>query len=180
MLDSGLMLWLPRSHSINPLSNIYQAGCGRWLSMVILNEERQLAPLLQTLGLAHLQGDPRLATAASREAHCVDIVAQFDAAFAEHDLPSWRRRLDAAGITFGVVGTLADIDSDAQMRAAGALVSYGHRAGTTVAAPILLHGSTPRPPGPAPALGEHSATLLAEAGYSDDQIAHLLHSGIVQ
>ena len=171
---------LPRSQATNPLSNIYQAGCGRWLSVVILNEARQLGPLLQTLGLDDLQDDPRLATAASREAHGPDIVALFDAAFTRHDLATWRRRLDAAGITFGVVGTLADIDDDAQMRAAGALVLYGHRSGTTVAAPILLHGSTPRAPGPAPALGEHTAAVLAEAGYSDDQINHLLHSGTVQ
>jgi len=173
-------LRLPRSHAPNPLSNIYQAGCGRWLSMVVLNEERQLVPLLRALGLAHLQGDPRLATAASREAHCGEIVALFDAAFATQDLPAWRRTLDAAGITFGVVGTLADVDDDTQMRAAGALVAYGHRAGTTVAAPILMHGSTPRPPGPAPGLGEHSADLLAEAGYSDEQIAHLMASQVVQ
>jgi crotonobetainyl-CoA:carnitine CoA-transferase CaiB-like acyl-CoA transferase len=173
-------LRLPRSHAVNPLSNIYQAGCGRWLSVVILNEARQLGPLLQTLGLDDLQDDPRLATAASREVHGVDIVALFDAAFARHDLATWRRKLDAAGITFGVVGTLADIDDDAQMRAAGALVPYGHRSGTTVAAPILLHGSTPRPPGPAPGLGEHSRTLLAEAGYSSTQIDHLLTSGVVQ
>lgn len=171
---------LPRSHAINPLSNIYQAGCGRWLSMVILNEARQLQPLLQVLDLAHLQDDPRLATAASREAHCIDIVAQFDAAFARHDLATWRRKLDGAGITFGVVGTLGDIDDDEQMRAAGALVPYGHRSGTTVAAPILLHGSTLRAPGPAPALGAHSAQVLAEAGYSDDQIAHLAATGVIQ
>ena len=173
-------LRLPRSHATNPLSNIYQAGCGRWLSMVILNEARQLQPLLRVLELPQLQDDPRLATAASREAHGPDIVALFDAAFAQHDLATWRRKLDGAGITFGVVGTLADIDDDTQMRAAGALVPYAHRSGTTVAAPILLHGSTPRAPGPAPALGEHSATVLAEAGYSDDQIAHLLRSGTVQ
>ena len=170
---------LPRSRAINPLSNIYQVGCGRWLSVVILNEARQLQPLLQALGLQRLQDDPRLATAASRETHSAEIIALFDQAFASHDLATWRTRLDAAGITFGVVGTLGDIDDDAQMRAAGALVPYGHRNGTTVAAPILLHGSQPRPPGPAPALGEHSAQVLAEAGYSAEQIAQLTASGVV-
>jgi len=169
----------PRSHAPNPLSNIYQVACGRWLSLVVLNEARQLGPLLATLGLAHLQADPRLATAASREAHGAEIVALFDQGFAAHDLATWRDKLDAAGITFGVVGTLADVDHDAQMRAAGALVSYGHRSGTTVAAPILMHGSTARPPGPAPSLGEHSAAVLAEAGYSADQIGQLLAQQVI-
>jgi crotonobetainyl-CoA:carnitine CoA-transferase CaiB-like acyl-CoA transferase len=173
-------LRLPRSQAPNPLSNIYQVGCGRWLSLVILNEARQLVPLLGVLGLAHLQDDPRLATAASREAHCAEIVALFDQGFAAHDLATWRGRLDAAGITFGVVGTLADLEHDAQMRAAGALVPYAHRSGTTVAAPILLHGSTPRAPGPAPGLGEHSTAVLAEAGYSHTEIAQLLASQVVQ
>ncbi len=170
---------LPRSQAPNPLSNIYQVGCGRWLSLVILNEARQLQPLLQVLGLGHLQDDPRLATAASREAHGADIIALFDQGFARHDLATWRSRLDAAGITFGVVGTLADVDGDAQMRAAGALVGYAHRSGTTVAAPILMHGSTARAPGPAPALGAHSASVLAEAGYSAEQIAHLLDQQVI-
>ncbi len=170
---------LPRSHAPNPLSNIYQCRCGRWLSLVVLNEARQMGPLLAALGLAHLQGDPRLATADSRHAHNAAIIALFDQGFAAHDLPTWRLALDAAGITFGVVGTLADIDDDAQMRAAGALVPYAHRSGTTVAAPMRMHGSAPRPPGPAPALGEHSSAVLAEAGYSADQIAHLLASQVV-
>ena len=30
----------------------------------------------------------------------------FDDAFARHDLPTWRRKLDAAGITFGVIVAL--------------------------------------------------------------------------
>ncbi|MES2714822.1 MAG: CoA transferase [Pseudomonadota bacterium] len=170
---------LPRSQAPNPLSNIYQVGCGRWLSLVILNEARQLQPLLQVLGLGHLQDDPRLATAASREAHGAELIALFDQGFARHDLATWRSRLDAAGITFGVVGTLADVDGDAQMRAAGALVGYAHRSGTTVAAPILMHGSTARAPGPAPALGAHSASVLAEAGYSAEQIAHLLDQQVI-
>lgn len=171
---------LPRSHAPNPLSNIYQCRCGRWLSLVVLNEARQLGPLLAALGLAHLQGDARLATAVSRTEHNAFIIAAFDQGFAAHDLPTWRARLDAAGITFGVVGTLADIDGDAQMRAAGALVPYAHRDGTTVAAPIHLHGSAHRAPGPAPALGQHTAAVLAEAGYTPDEIAHLLASSVAQ
>lgn len=170
----------PRSHAPNPLSNIYQCSCGRWLSLVVLNVERQLHPLLEALGLAELRDDPRLASIASREQHAEWLIARFDAGFARHDLATWRRTLDALGITFGVVGKLADLPHDAQAHAAGALVPHPQRAHATVAAPIQLHGSPQRPPGPAPALGEHSHQVLAAAGFDDDEIRRLLATGVVQ
>ena len=71
-------------------------------------------------------------------------------------------------------------DTEVQITTHANIGSGDDVTGTTVAAPILLHGSTPRPPGPAPGLGEHSRTLLAEAGYSDAQIDHLLRCGVVQ
>ena len=171
---------VPRSHAFNPLSNIYRCRDGRWLSLVVLNEVRQLPGLLAALGLAHLAHDPRLATADSRALHCAEIVALFDQGFAEHDLAVWRASLDAAGITFGVVGTLADLDDDVQMQAAGALVPYApgaQRSGLTVAAPLWLQGCTPRAPGAAPALGQHSVEVLAEAGCSAAEIDALLRQG---
>ena len=85
----------------------------------------------------------------------------------------WRRLLDAAGITFGLVGTLADIRQDDQMRHAGALVPSAHGCGWTVANPVRLADVAQRPPGPAPALGQHSAEVLREAGYDEAEIRQL-------
>jgi crotonobetainyl-CoA:carnitine CoA-transferase CaiB-like acyl-CoA transferase len=164
----------PRSHAPNPLSNLYCCRDGRWLSLVVLNEARQLPGLLAALGLSHEANNPLLSTSAGREAQPAEAIALFDAAFALQDLAHWRAALDAAGITFGVIGTLADLDDDAQMRGAGALLPYGHRVGMTLASPIQLAGSPQRPPGPAPTLGQHSTELLREAGYNETQIEHLL------
>ena len=163
----------PRSHAPNPLSNLYRCRDGRWLSLVVLNEIRQLPGLLAALGLSHLAGDPMVSTAAGREAHLASVIALFDDAFLRQDLAHWRSVLDAAGITFGVIGTLADLDDDPQMRHAGALVPYAHRDGLTLSSPIHLAGTPQRPPGPAPRLGQHNAELLREAGYTDEQIAGL-------
>ena len=164
---------LPRSHAPNPLSNLYRCRDGRWLTLVVLNEVRQLPGLLAALGLAHLADDPRLTTAAGRDEHHADVIALFDAAFIGQDLAHWRALLDAAGITFGVIGTLADLPRDEQMHQAGALVPYAHRAGLTLSSPIHLADVAQRAPGPAPSLGQHNAELLREAGYTDQQIAGL-------
>jgi crotonobetainyl-CoA:carnitine CoA-transferase CaiB-like acyl-CoA transferase len=163
----------PRSHAPNPLSNLYPCRDGRWLSLVVLNEARQLPGLLTALGLSHLADDARMTTAAGRDAHRADVIALFDAAFVQQDLAHWRTVLDAAGITFGVIGTLADMAHDPQMRQAGALVPYAHRDGLTLSSPIHLAGSAQRAPGPAPGLGQHNTELLREAGYTEAQIHQL-------
>ena len=181
----------PRDQAPNPLSNIYRCRDGRWLSLVVLNEARQWPALVQALGLPQLLHDARFATPAARQTHPTALIALLDAKFAEQDLAQWRHQLDAAGITFGVVGTLADIPGDAQMHAAGALLAFAHQPGLTLASPVQIHrmthsldysldhGVTQRPPGPAPTLGQHSAAVLREAGFAEDHIRRLVHDQVI-
>ena len=169
----------PRSHSPNAFGNVYQCRDGRWLNLVLLNEARQAPALFQTLGCPQALDDPRFATKPAREVHHAELIAVFDACFAQRDLADWRTRLDAAGITFGVVGTLADIDGDVQMHASGALVAQDGAAGMTVASPIQIDGLAQRRAGPAPTLGQHSAQVLREAGFSAAEIAGLRATGAV-
>ena len=140
-------LRLPREQAGNPLSNIYRTADDRWLSLVVLNEARQWPALIGALDLAHLGSDPRFESTAARAGHTEALIAAFDAAFAQRPLADWRLRLDAAGITFGVVGTLDDITHDAQMQASGAILPWAHQPGHTVATPITLHGAARIPPG---------------------------------
>ncbi len=163
----------------NPLSNIYCCADGRWLSLVILNEARQWPPLLQALGLGTLADDPRFATAEARADHHADLISAFDQAFGKLPLAHWKAALNAASITFGVVATLTDVAGDAQMRATGALRPCPHHGGLTIASPLTLDGSPQRPPGPAPALGQHSAELLREAGWTEAEIQHLIADSVI-
>ncbi|MBL8353005.1 MAG: CoA transferase [Burkholderiaceae bacterium] len=169
----------PRERAPNALNNIYRCRDGRWLNLIVLNEARQWTALLQVLGCAELADDERFATSALREAHSAQLVRLFDRRFAGHDLAHWRPRLDAAGITFGLIGTLDDIPDDAQMREAGVLVSSDHGPGRTVANPVQLGGVAQRRPGAPPALGQHSREVLQQAGYDAGQIDGLLAQRIV-
>ena len=145
----------------------------------MLNEARQFVPLARALGVPQLGDDPRFADPDARRAHHEALIAILDERFAQRDLAHWREVLDAAGITFGVVGTLDDLLDDAQARASGALVAFADAPGLTVSSPFALAGSPKVAPGTAPALGEHGATILREAGWSDAQIAGLRERGVV-
>ena len=54
----------------------------------------------------------------SRRTNARALQMIFDDAFAQHPLAHWRRTLDAAGLTFGIVGTVEEAAADEQARAA--------------------------------------------------------------
>lgn len=169
----------PREHAPNPIGNIYRCRDQRWLTLTVLNEAKQIGPLFEALELTDLLQDARFATLEARRKHHIELIALFDKRFAERDLADWRRRLDAAGITFGVIGTLADIDTDEQMRAVEAVVPFADGSGETIASPIHVGQHTKVAPRPGPALGEHSEAVLREAGYTEGEITQLRSSGVL-
>jgi formyl-CoA transferase len=169
----------PRSHAPNPLANLYRCRDDRWLNLTVLNEARQFLPLLQALDCTDLADDPRFSDQPLRLRNHVELIERLDARFALHDLAHWRERLDRAGITFGVIGKMADLAQDEQMRAAGALVPLADGSGLTVSSPFEIVGTEKRAPGSAPELGEHSESVLRDSGFSDDEIAALRAGGVL-
>jgi crotonobetainyl-CoA:carnitine CoA-transferase CaiB-like acyl-CoA transferase len=160
-----------RTHVLNPLSNSYRCKDGRWFILSMVNEARQFAPFMEAIGLADLI--PRFQIQADRQKHSPELVGIYDKLFAGKTLAEWRRILDDAGITFGVVGTLDDIVHDEQARHAGAIVKLADGSAETVSSPFNLDGEAKREPGPAPAIGQHTDEILREYGFSNADICKL-------
>ena len=102
--------------------------------------------------------------------------------FATRTVADWMARLEARDVLCAPVNRYADLPHDAQVQASGMLVEQDHpRAGRfrTLDTPIRFS----RTPGtirtPAPALGEHTEAVLAEAGFTPDEIAGLRKAGTI-
>ena len=168
-----------REHAPNPLANHYRTRDHRWFIMALFNEQRQLRPFLKAIDRESWADDARFATPDTRRQYAAEIVAMLDAVFDERDLADWRRILDGAGVTFGIVGTVDEIPNDPQMRTIGALVPFAGSDTLTVSSPFQLDGEAKVAPRFAPKVGEHSDAVLHDFGYSVDDIARLRERGII-
>jgi formyl-CoA transferase len=169
----------PRAKTPSALANHYQCRDGRWFLMALHNEARQLGSLLAAIGASHLAEDPRFATQAARRENAFVLTTILDDIFAKRDLAEWRSILEAAGVTFGAVYTVDEAADDKQSRDIGALVPFADGKGLTVSSPFHLDETTKVAPARAPAVGQHSESVLRDAGYSADEIAKLKGLGVL-
>ena len=172
----------PREEAVDALGNLYRTRDNRWFLIALTPDGRRWQDFATAIGRPELHADPRFATPPARRANVRALIAILDAVFAGRNWAEWRRVLEAAGIAFGVVGTVDEIPHDPQMRASGALVPIDDpRAGAafTVSSPLQIAGQDKVPATMAPELGEHTIEVLREAGLDQAEIDRLLREGVV-
>ncbi|MER6973066.1 CoA transferase [Nocardioides sp. NPDC000445] len=94
----------------------------------------------------------------------------------------WLDALGAAGIWCGPVQDYAALVEDPQIRHNGTFVEYDHPTEGRVTTPGFPYAFSRTPASierGAPLVGEHTAELLAEAGFSGEEIAALTADGVV-
>jgi formyl-CoA transferase len=171
----------PPDRPRSALGNIYRTSDDRWLQLIIVREDKMWPGVCETIGRPDLVGDPRFATVEERRNRSGELAAILREAFAGRDYEHWRQAMAGHGITFGVISRPQDVPDDEQARACGAIVDTAiPEMPRTLANPIKLGFAEQRVAKPAPALGQHSDQILAEAGLSGEDIASLRKSGAVR
>ena len=170
-----------RSHQITPLTNRYPCGDDRW---VVFNmpEAPAFARFCGAVGLDHLVDDPRFDSVRTRFQNMVELVELIDAALSVKPRDEWGSIFDEHGLIWGPVRGLHEVVADPQAEAMGLFPAITHpEAGEyrTVRSPIRLRGVDTAPRAPAPSLGEHSRSVLADAGLALDEINALIADGSV-
>ncbi len=126
--------------------------------------------------------DERYNTDAARIANCDTFRPMFEALMLEDTRENWIAKFRAAGVPAGSVRDLTEALGAPEVRARGMVTEVDHpRAGRieTVASPIRYSETPVSQPVAAPLLGQHSGEVLAEAGFSADEIATLRAAGII-
>jgi crotonobetainyl-CoA:carnitine CoA-transferase CaiB-like acyl-CoA transferase len=164
---------------INALTNPYQSGDDRW---IMLAARRSAWPVLaKAIGRADLLSDPRFSDAAAVGQHPAELAALLDAEFRSQPLAHWQKVLDEARIPYGVVKTPEEAAEDPQLRAANIVVPIEGAADLdyTVNNPLTLRGMPRVRARRAPEQGEHNAEILAQLGFSTDDVDQLQATGAI-
>ena len=139
--------------------------------MVLAGNDRLFRALCEALHLDELSGDPRFATNPLRVANRTELIPVLERRFAAEPSLVWLELLRAAGVPAAPVQDVGQVAESEQTAALGILQEIGGF--RTVAAPVSVDGDRVTYPSPPPRLGEHSAEVLAEAGYSETEITEL-------
>jgi formyl-CoA transferase/CoA:oxalate CoA-transferase len=146
--------------------------------MVVAGNDRLFVRLCEAVGAPDLADDPRFATNPLRVEHRGELIPLLEQATAAHPADDLLARLREAGVPASPVHDLGEVARDEQLHALGILQEVaGH---LLVSPPLSADGARVRYRSEPPLLGEHTAEVLAEAGYSAAEVAVLEEAGVVR
>jgi formyl-CoA transferase len=160
---------------------LYRTADDRWLQFTMVRTPAEIEALLTIAGLRDLLDDARFATPEARLENGAQLVERLRAAIATRASGDWIERFHAAHVPASMMQTLEDLTVDPQLDVNGmtrsATVSSAvHR---MISHPVNVSDAERSPFAPAPELGEHSAEILEELGYTEAQIGSLREQGVV-
>jgi Predicted acyl-CoA transferases/carnitine dehydratase len=144
--------------------------------------DRLWRPFCDAIGRPELAEDPRFAGRADRIAHRGGLDAILEKVFTTRSAAEWIEILERADVLCAPVNDYSDFARDPQVQASEMLVEQDHpRAGRfkTIATPVKLSETPGRIRTGAPALGEHTREILAEAGLAATEIDALADAGVI-
>jgi crotonobetainyl-CoA:carnitine CoA-transferase CaiB-like acyl-CoA transferase len=167
-----------RLGSRHPLIAPFQAFPTRDEPIVIcVDTEAQWRRFCHVIGRPDLTEYPQFVDGNSRARYHAKLEPELIAAIANKTRAEWLAALDQAEIPAGPINDIAAVVADPQVAARGMIRKAGNA--MFVDQPIHFSSHPELPNEPAPGLGEHTQEILAEFGYSPDEIAAMKAQGAI-
>ena len=135
--------------------------------------DRNWQDFFRLAGLARFADDPRFATVNARIDHVGELYALLDEVVGTRTTAEWMELCDRHSIPAAPVVDLEHLADDPHYDAVGLIEDHEHPSEgpyRVVRNPLLFRSGLPGVHTPAARLGQHTAQVLAEIGYSQDQI----------
>lgn len=149
---------------------------------VAANKQEQWEALARHLGLDDMLEDPRFATRLDRKTNRDVLNARIGGVLATRSSEEWERELNAIGVPAGRILTVEQALDLEQFTARDQIAEYQLTDGRQIRVfrtGMQIDGASPSVEGPPPELGCHTDEVLAEIGYTPEDIARLREAGAI-
>jgi len=169
--------------SAHPMAAPYQAYQTRdgWINIGAIGQANWHR-ITEVVDRPAWRDDPRFRENGDRVRHRAELESELNAILSHRDTDDWVAAFEAAGVPAGPVRTMTQVLEDPQVKAREMVIEVDHPVAGTIGAlgcPIKFsHGGGVTRRG-APLYGQHTAEVLAEAGYDAATIARLAATGAV-
>lgn len=156
--------------------------CADGQIIIVVGNDLQFKAFCDVMGHPELNDDPRFATNGERvkNQHILDPI--LDETLASHPRQYWLDRLEESGIPAGPINSVPEAFDEPQVVHREMLRQYDHPVYgrvPQVMTPLRYKDTPSRSDLPPPALGQHTATVLADLGFSDDDIEQLKARAVI-
>jgi crotonobetainyl-CoA:carnitine CoA-transferase CaiB-like acyl-CoA transferase len=149
---------------------------------VLIYNDKHWRNFFAAIGQPDLFADPRFSSQRRRSRNIREVYAWVASVMPERTTAEWQGLLDEADIPHQTLNSIDDLLDDPHLRATG-FIGEDEQPGQgrvhTLGNPTSWSGTPLGAMGPAPGLGQHSAEILREAGYSDADLVDLASRGAV-
>ncbi len=164
--------------SAHPLNAPYEAfrTADGWLNLGAANQTNW-ERMLKVIDAQHLAESPSFASNRTRMENRAELADALAPYFTPQPTAHWLQALEAAGVPAGPVLSIAEMHADPQTIARDMVTEVDHPVAgrvKTIGAPVKFHGTPAGVRRPAPLLGEHTAEVLSEAGFSAEEISAVI------
>lgn len=164
--------------SAHPLSAPYQAFPTKdgWINLGASNQRTWLK-LVEVLDDPELAADPRFKENAGRMGNLPALVEALTKHFKKRTTAEWLALLERAGVPAGPVLSIREMHAHPQTIAREMVPEVEHPVAgkvQTIGLPVKFSKTPGKVANPAPLFGQHTREVLAELGYSSEEIEKLI------